>query len=212
MASRTKKAPEPAAKEVSKPFQRPPTVSRRELLEKGSDHRFRQFLYDLSLLSTHQERVRRHCAEQLDITSPQFNILMVIAEYQGECGVSVGMVAEHLHVTDAFITMEVGKLARKQLVLKLPNPNDGRGIQLSLSDAGEVAVVSISPYLRLINDRFFGSLTQEEFRGLSDCFSKMIEAAVATVEWLPVARRSFYGKEASVGRETSARVAPSERP
>src|SRR4029077_9983379 len=72
-------------------FIMPPTVSKSELLDEDgtSDRRFRQFLYDFSVLAAHLEFARAYLASQIDLSSPQYNIAMIIAQYQGAAGISV---------------------------------------------------------------------------------------------------------------------------
>jgi DNA-binding MarR family transcriptional regulator len=120
-------------------FTMPLTVSKSELLDENgtSDRRFRQFLYDFSVLAAHLEFARAYLASQIDLTSPQYNIVMIIAQYQRAAGISVSDVAQHLHVSTAFITSEVGKLEQMGLVEKRQNPNDGRGVLLRLTALGE---------------------------------------------------------------------------
>src|SRR5579884_590239 len=72
-------------------FTFPATVSKPELLDsdRSSDRGFRQFLYDFSVLGAHLEFARAYLASQMDLSSPQYNIVMIIAQYQGSRGVSV---------------------------------------------------------------------------------------------------------------------------
>ena len=97
-----------------------PTVSRPELLEDGRDHRLRQLIYDLFVLSTHVDTIRKRVAGLIGLTPPQYSIVMVVAQYQQNRGASVGAVAAHLHVTSAFVATETNKLVRKGFFTKRP--------------------------------------------------------------------------------------------
>jgi DNA-binding MarR family transcriptional regulator len=98
------------------------TVSRSALLERGGDRRFRQLVYDLLTISVRMETVRTHLAQRIGITGPQYSVLAAIAQFQGVDGVSVGKVAEVLHVSSAFITAETRQLERLGLIMKAINP------------------------------------------------------------------------------------------
>jgi DNA-binding MarR family transcriptional regulator len=169
-------------------FTMPPTVSKPELLDDNgtSDRRFRQFLYDFSVLAAHLEFARAYLASQLDLSSPQYNIVMIIAQYQGEGGISVSDVAQHLHVTTAYITSEVGKLEQAGLVEKRQNPNDGRGVLLRITALAEVKVLQIGPKRLLINDHLFRALSGDDFRQLAQTVASLIDDFTKTTNMLEV--------------------------
>ena len=113
-------------------------MSSRALLENGSDHRFRTLVNDLFTIASRMEIVRTHLGARMGISGPQYSVLIAVAHLQGERargggGVSVGTVAQAMHVSSAFIASETGKMARRGLLLKRPNPEDGRGVLLSLA-------------------------------------------------------------------------------
>jgi DNA-binding MarR family transcriptional regulator len=170
-----------------------PTVSKPELLDENgaSDLVFRQFLYDFSALGSYLESARAYLAAHLGVPSPQYNIVMIIAQYQGKTGVSVSDVAQHLHVSTAFITGEIRKLERGGLVEKHPNPNDGRSILLRLSQSGEERVQQIAPQRLFVNDHLFRGISGEDFRHLTRITASMIDDFAQTVEMLQAMRRDM---------------------
>jgi len=97
---------------LKKLFNSPLTISKKELLDVSgtTDKKFRQFLYDLSVIAAQLDVARGYLASQLGVSPPQYNILMVIAQYQHPEGVSLSEVAKHLHVSIAHITNEIKKL------------------------------------------------------------------------------------------------------
>jgi MarR family transcriptional regulator, organic hydroperoxide resistance regulator len=145
----------------------PPTVSRTALLDKGSDRRFRTLVNDLFTIASRMEIVRAHLGERMGISGPQYSVLVAVAHLQGERGVSVGTVAQAMHVSSAFIASETGKMARLGLLLKRPNPQDRRGVLLSLALAGRLKIDRVSAEIRAINDLFFGGLDARSFAALS---------------------------------------------
>ena len=101
----------------------------------------------------------------MGISGPQYSVLIAVAHLQGERrGASVGAVAQALHVSSAFIASETGKMARRGLLLKRPNPRTGRGVLLSLAPAGRLKIDRVSAELRAINDLFFGALDGDLLR------------------------------------------------
>ena len=164
----------------------PPTVSKRELLDPGgkSDRRFRQFLYDFSVLGSYIERARAYLAGQLGISPSEYNILMVIAQYQGRNGIGVTQIARHLHSTTAFITSEVRKLEGIGFVSKRRNPSDGRGVLLKLTPPGSSRVRSIGRKRLFVNDQLFRSLSGRDFQNLSRITASLIDDFADTIEAL----------------------------
>lgn len=176
-----------------------PTVSKPELLDEdgASDRNFRQFLYDFSSLANHLASARAYLAGRLGVTSPQYNILMIIAQYQGASGVSGSDVAQHMHVTTAFITSEIRKLELAGLVEKRPNPNDGRSILLRLTPTAEASVQQIAPERLFVNDQLFRGLSGEDFRHLAKTVASLMDDFSQTVDILKTMQRPRTSKLAA---------------
>jgi DNA-binding MarR family transcriptional regulator len=194
------KSRQPRSKENDGKFQLAPSTSKPELLDEGgdSDHKFRQFLYDFSVLATQLEAARSYLATHVGVTSPQYNILMIIARKQGDQGVSVSDVARFLHVTGAFITAEVRKLENIGLVEKRPNPNDARSTLLRLSAEGEARIRDVEPERLFVNDNLFQNLSGEDFQHLSTTLSSLLDDFANTIQMLQM--RQERNKRAQAAR------------
>jgi DNA-binding MarR family transcriptional regulator len=162
----------------------PPTVSADALLEKGSDRRFRALVNDLFTVASRMEAVRAHLGARMGISGPQYSVLVAVAHLQGERGVSVGAVAQAMHVSSAFIASETGKMARLGLLLKQPNPEDRRGVLLSLAPAGRLRIDRASPEIRAINDLFFGVLDPQSFAALSAAAGALVKGSRKAVHYV----------------------------
>ena len=162
----------------------PPTVSRGALLDKGSDRRFRTLVNDLLTIATRMEVVREHLGRRLGISGPQYSVLIAVAHLQGATGVSVGAVAQAMHVSSAFVASETGKMARLGLLLKRANPQDGRGVLLSLAPNGRLKVDRVAIELRAINDLFFGALDSKSFGTLSATAAALVESSRDALEYV----------------------------
>jgi MarR family transcriptional regulator, organic hydroperoxide resistance regulator len=156
----------------------PPTVSNPRLLHERSDQRFRQMMYDVTLIAEKVQRIRGHLASYLDMTPPQYNIMMAVSHLGAVDGVEVGVIARHLHVSPAFVTMEVKKLTRRKLVEKLPNPADQRSILVRLTAQAEQMVSGLTPLIQEVNDHFFGIMSKEEFQVLAQLGRRLAISAV----------------------------------
>ena len=155
----------------------PATVSARELLDRGSDRTFRALVQDLLIVARRLERARDYFGRLIYVTGPQYHLLMTVAQLQGASGVSVGKVAQVMHVSSAFVTSEAGKLSAQGLLKKRPNPEDRRGALLSLTQAGRLKMDRLIPEIRAVNDLFFGRLDAHSFRELCEGAAALVDGS-----------------------------------
>lgn len=179
-------APEPDAgrqESVRQESARPPvTTARRELIGDGTGERFRQLVNDLFTIAVRMDAVRRRFSELIGVTPPQYSILMTVAQLEESGGgATVRAVAEHTHVSGAFVTAETGKLVRAGLLAKRPNPADGRSVLVSLTPKARRALEGALPNIRAVNDVFFGRLNAEEFERLTAAASCIVNASASAV-------------------------------
>jgi DNA-binding MarR family transcriptional regulator len=152
----------------------PATVSAAQLLDQGSDRQFRGLVQDLLTVARRLETARDYFGRLINVTGPQYHLLMTVAQLQGALGVSVGAVAQVMQVSSAFVTSETGKLSTLGLLRKRPNPQDRRGALLSLTQAGRLKMDRLITEIRSVNDLFFGRLDARSF-------SELCVSAVALV-------------------------------
>jgi DNA-binding MarR family transcriptional regulator len=182
--SRLARARRRAKRDTSAAYVLPPTVSRADLLEKGSDRPFRTLVNDLFTIASRMEIVRAHLGRRMEISGPQYSVLIAVAHLQGEAGVRVGTLARAMHVSSAFIASETGKLARLGLLLKRPNPHDRRGVLLTLTRAGGHEIDRLSAEIRAINDLFFGSLDAKSFTALCAAAQALVKGSAKAMHYL----------------------------
>jgi DNA-binding MarR family transcriptional regulator len=182
------RAAAPAPSKRKGKFVLTPTVSVPAVLDRsgGSDRSFRQLLYDISTAASHLESARAYLASRLGVTSPQYNMIMVIAQYEGDEGMSVNEIADHLHVSATFVTAELKKLERQGLVVKLPNPADARSVIVRLSEEGERQVTALGPEFLFVNDHLFENISAADFQALSRIVASLIADFSRTVAMLQV--------------------------
>jgi DNA-binding MarR family transcriptional regulator len=162
----------------------PPTTSNGALLERGSDRRFRILVNDLFTVASRMEIVRAHLGRRMGISGPQYSVLVAVAHLHGGRGASVGAVAQAMHVSSAFIASETGKMARRGLLLKRPNPDDRRGVLLSLAPAGRLKIDRVAAEIRAINDLFFGALDAPSFGALSAAAAALVKGSGKALHYL----------------------------
>jgi DNA-binding MarR family transcriptional regulator len=169
--------PEPARKPAKPEKSRfPLTISRPELLLGGSDREFRYLVHGLFGFLARHERIRAGHAKVIGLAGIEYTTLISVAHLSTEGDVSVKRVADHLHLSGAFITSTVRRLVQLGLVHKKTDQRDRRRVTLTVSAKGHTLLERLAPMQRRINDVEFGCLSREQFRFLVDIVERLIES------------------------------------
>jgi len=161
----------------------PLTVGKSELLVDDDDAVFRQAIHDALGFSSRLQEIRNRLAELTGLTGPAYSILIAIEHLsrQGEVGISG--VGEHLHLSGAFVTIEVNKLVKAGLVDKRQHPEDGRRVILRVTQQASRLLNDLAPIQRPVNDAIFASLTRAQFRKFAEIIASLVSG---TKEALPL--------------------------
>ena len=168
------------------------TVSRPDLLENGQDRLFRQAIHDALGFSARLLDIRNGLAAMIGLSGPAYSILIAIRLLGADGEVSVGQVADRLHLSGTFVTTEVGKLVRQGLIEKHADPNDGRRVHLKVTLIAQDLLDGLAPDQRPVNDMIFETLSGEEFRALADILARLVsgsENALALLNLMTERRR-----------------------
>ena len=165
---------------------RQPTVNREALLRDGHDAAFRSFVHGLLAFTERLEATRSGLGELVGLTGPQYTILISIAHLEEAGDVSVSTVADHLHYSGAFVTLEVGRLVKKGLVSKCPSTRDRRRVRLTVTEAGRALLAELAPTQARVNDTLFSALDARDLDRILALLPGLIEggdAATAQVSY-----------------------------
>jgi MarR family transcriptional regulator, organic hydroperoxide resistance regulator len=117
------------------------TVSRSELLREGSDRLFRRVIHDALGFSVRLQEIRNRLGEVIGLSGPAYSILIAVDHLSETGEVGVSRVSEHLHLSGAFVTIEITKLVKADLVSKTPDPEDGRRVILRVTKKAKALLV-----------------------------------------------------------------------
>lgn len=109
--------------------------------------------------------------DPFEITYQQFNILRILRAAKDEL-ISTNDICERMIDKMSDTSRIVDRLISKSLVDKQPYPNDGRKVQVSLSDEGEYLLSTIDTKLHNL-DSSFKSLSKEELAQLNTLLEKL---------------------------------------
>jgi MarR family transcriptional regulator, organic hydroperoxide resistance regulator len=175
----------------------PLTVSLPTLLEDGSDRQFRRLVHSLFGFLARHEAVRDGHAATIGLAGIEYTVLISIAHLSVGGNVAVKTVADHLHVTPAFVTTVAGRLLGNGLIRKESDPADRRRVCLTVAEKGYARLADLAPIQRQVNDAEFGCLSAQEFHQLIGLVERLIESgnrAVTLQRYLLAARQDRHGR------------------
>lgn len=153
----------------------PLTITQEACLVDGSDTEFRKLIHAMLAFSARLLSVRDGFGALISLTGIQYSTLVSIAHHQDKARLTVNRVANHLHLSGAFVTIETGKLQKLGLITKTPNPEDKREILLAATPAGLDLLKRLAPDQQRINDVLFQSITRKEFEAMRSLFDRLVD-------------------------------------
>jgi DNA-binding MarR family transcriptional regulator len=184
-----KAPPRPATAEQPPPL----TVTRPELLRGGSDREFRTLVHSLLAFSARLETVRSGYGAILGVSGIQYTILISVRYLEVAGDVYVSTIAEHLHLSGAFVTVETGKLVELGLLSKQVDPKDRRRVRLRSTAKARKALGKLAVVQAQVNNSLFESLDAGDFEELIRIVGELVGCADRAVHLL----RHFISQRAS---------------
>ncbi|MDX8464635.1 MarR family winged helix-turn-helix transcriptional regulator [Mesorhizobium sp. VK23B] len=149
------------------------TASKPELLDGGEDRTLRTLLHDYFAFARNLEEARAKFASYIGLSPTQYMILILLAHSPQDEPLGINQIADRLHLSGAFVTIEVNKLVAEDLVHKSGHPTDGRRVQLVVTEEGLNRLKRLAAFQRPVNDALFGMLSHDEFGQLSRLLAKL---------------------------------------
>ncbi len=175
------------------------TTSRPELLVEGSDAQFRRLVHSLFGFLIRHQTLREGHAAVIGLAGIEYTTLISIRHLSAQGDVHVRAVADHLHLSGAFVTTVTNKLEIKGLITKTAHPDDRRRISLVVTPHGADLLERLAPTQLQINDVQFGVLSAKEFHQLLDMVQRLVESsdrAIALQRYLADAKVKALSPEA----------------
>lgn len=167
---------------------RPLTATREALLDTAnSDETFRQLINDLLAFSAKLETIRAGFGKLVDLTGVEYTMIVTIGHLETSGPVFVNALADHMHLSGAFVTLQTNKLAKKGLLKKVKDPEDGRRVMLQLTKKSLAMLDKLADHQCRVNDVMFGSLNSRDFQKLAGIIGRLVgdsDKAVALVDYM----------------------------
>jgi DNA-binding MarR family transcriptional regulator len=150
------------------------TVTHPACLVDGSDAEFRKLINGLLPFAARLLSVRDGFGSLLGLTGIRYSLLSSIAHLSRENAVTVNRLAEHLHVSGAFVTIETNKLKKLGLIYKLADPDDKRKVRISVTPLGKRMLRELTGTQQSINNVLFDNVTKSEFTTLCSLVDRLV--------------------------------------
>lgn len=155
----------------------PLTTARPELLNDGTDRDFRRLVHNIFAFMARHEAIRDGHARYIGLAGIEYTILISIGHLGLDGDVNIKTVADHLHMSGAFVTTVTSKLQGQGLIEKTQDTVDRRRISLAITEKGKALLRQLAPYQREINDVEFAPLSREQFRMFNAILEDMIASS-----------------------------------
>ena len=159
----------------------PLTTSREELLVDGSDHAFRELVHELFAFFARHEEIRSGHGRYIGLRGIEYTVLISIGHLGNYGDVNIKTIADHLHLSGAFITTVTNRLSDYGLVEKTTDVADARRVMLAITPKGYTLLEKLAPVQRQVNDVEFGSLDAKDFEHLLAIARKLVDSSSQAV-------------------------------
>lgn len=141
-----------------------PAKPARPRIDEATTDATRTLIWELFSASSHLEDIRRAWAQFLNISGPQWLIMMAIETLDTGDGVPVGEVSSKLHVNSTFITAQSKQLESIGYIKRTASKLDARVVLLSLTDRAIKTIAAFSDQREQVNEFIFGILSPKELQ------------------------------------------------
>jgi DNA-binding MarR family transcriptional regulator len=154
----------------------PAGLPSREQSTSGPAGAFHQLVHNMLAFAGRIQDARNRFGQLIGLSGTAYTILIAIAYLEGEDGVGVNQIADHLHLSSAFVTVEVNKLVSSGLVEKKTNPSDRRRVQITVTSKARTLLHDLTAIQKPTNDVLFGDLSGEELHVLRGLIARLVNS------------------------------------
>jgi DNA-binding MarR family transcriptional regulator len=133
----------------------------------------RTLVWNILSINSHMEDIRYFWAGVLQITGPQWLIVMAVHDLDRGNGVPVREVSAKLHVDPSFVTTQTKALEKNGFMRRKPSSEDARVVLLSLSDKTYKGLASLATRQESVEDYIFGDLNDEELERFTETLTML---------------------------------------
>ncbi len=144
----------------------PPIISIPGLSSDEAGQLLLTLIWDFFSIASHLGSIRTLWAGMAGITGPQWNILTATDYLDAGEGVSVGEIANKLHVKSTFVTAQSKLMEKSGHLRRRPSQKDKRIVLLSLTPQAIDKANAFYDIRRRMDQTMFGEFSGQEFQQL----------------------------------------------
>lgn len=148
------------------------------------DALLREFVWNIISINTHLEEVRSIWARMLDITCPQWLILMAVNDLDEGKGISVREVSTKLHVDPSFVTTQTKSLEKHGFMRRVASKEDARVVLMSLTDKAHKQIANLYSRQVVADNLVYADFSDQTMRDLNAKLSTMKERVAKAAQVL----------------------------
>lgn len=148
------------------------------------DALLREFVWNIISINTHLEEVRSIWAKILDITCPQWLILMAVNDLDQGKGISVREVSTKLHVDPSFVTTQTKSLEKHGFMRRVPSREDARVVLMSLTDKAHKQIANLYSRQVVADNLVYADFSDQTMRELNAKLTTMKERVAKAAQVL----------------------------
>jgi DNA-binding MarR family transcriptional regulator len=133
-----------------------------------------EVLSRIGRLSHHLDRARRQAFAEHRLENWEFDVLAALRRAGAPYELSPGRLIKETLVTSGTMTNRVDRLAARDLVERLPDPHDRRGVLVRLTDAGRSAVDGALADLLRRERELLGGLNASDHKRLAALLRQLV--------------------------------------
>jgi len=137
-------------------------------LTKRDQDAIRRLGWDISSINIYLEELSYFWAKTLGITGSQWRIISILAEIDEGKGVPVNVVSKMLQVDSSFVTTQSKLLEKNGLMFRKASREDGRVVNLSLTDTAWAHLASLGSRQDALNEFIFAEFASCELEELTN--------------------------------------------
>ncbi|SPB14613.1 MarR family transcriptional regulator [Caballeronia novacaledonica] len=150
------------------------TITNPACLVDGTDTEFRHLINGLLPFAARLLSVRDGFGTLIGLTGIQYSLLVSVSHLSHGESVTVNRLADHLHLSGAFVTIETGKLKKLGYIDKRSDPHDKRKMRLTVTSNGLKLLRELAATQQRINNVLFEGVTKTEFRALCSVVDRLV--------------------------------------
>lgn len=130
----------------------------------------------LSRIAKHLDKARAYAFERSGLTSWEFDVLAVLRRSGSPFRQSPKVLVQQTMVSSGTMTNRIDRLVKRELVIRLTDPNDGRGVLVEMTPLGQTLVDAAMTRLTDAEERLLGTMTRTERDRLATLLRKLAQS------------------------------------